>query len=213
LIAIEKWIKDLQGLTLKNVEVTVYIKEKKLASEFGEMLFTHYGISGPVILTLSRNIVEYLKQQPIISINLKPTLTEQEVDRRLLKDLHLYKNKIYKNSLNDLLPKKMIPIFIKYTGIKHDKPVNQISKSERKTIVDCLRNFRLTISGCKEKEAIVTKGGVSVKEINPKTMESKIIKGLFFAGEVIDIDGVTGGYNLQAAFSTGFVAGHNASTK
>jgi predicted Rossmann fold flavoprotein len=212
LITTEKWIKNLQGLALKNVEATVYVKQRKLVSEFGEMLFTHYGISGPIILTLSRTVVDHLKEHPVVSINLKPALSESELDQRLLKDFSLYKNKIYKNSLNNLLPKKLIPVFINYTGIDPYKPINQISKSERKIILNSMRNFCVTVCGCRDKEAIVTRGGVSVKEINPKTLESKIIKGLFFAGEVIDVDGLTGGYNLQAAFSTGFVAGLNAST-
>jgi len=207
LISPEPWIRDLQGLTLKNVEATVYFKQKKLATEFGEMLFTHYGISGPIILTLSRHVIDYLQYNPIVSINLKPALKEHELEQRLLRDFSLYRNKIFKNSLNDILPKKMIPVFIEYTGIDSEKQVNQITRNERRKILDCMRNFHITISGCREKEAIVTRGGVSIKEINPKTMESKIIKGLYFAGEVIDIDGVTGGYNLQAAFSTGFVAG------
>ncbi|HHY41296.1 MAG TPA: NAD(P)/FAD-dependent oxidoreductase [Thermoanaerobacterales bacterium] len=209
LICQEDWVKDLQGLTLKNVEATVYVKQKKIASEFGEMLFTHYGISGPIILTLSRQVVDYLESNPVVSINLKPALTEQELEQRLLRDFNLYKNKMFKNSLNDLLPKKMIPVFVNYTGIDPEKKINQITRNERKKILDSLRNFCVTITGCREKEAIVTRGGVSIKEINPKTMESKKIKGLYFAGEVIDIDGVTGGYNLQAAFSTGFVAGCN----
>jgi len=130
-----------------------------------------------------------------------------------MRDFSLYKNKMFKNALNDLLPKKMIPVFIKYTGINPEKKVNQITRNERKKILDSLRYFRVTIVGCREREAIVTRGGVSIKEINPKTMESKIISGLYFAGEVIDIDGVTGGYNLQAAFSTGFVAGQSFALK
>ncbi|NLZ53408.1 MAG: NAD(P)/FAD-dependent oxidoreductase, partial [Thermoanaerobacteraceae bacterium] len=210
LISQEYWVRDLQGLTLKNVEATVYVKQKKIASEFGEMLFTHYGISGPIILTLSRHVIDYLKYNPVVSINLKPALSVQELEQRLLRDFSLYKNRMLKNSLNDLLPRKIIPVFIKYTGIDSEKPVNQITRIERKRILDCMRDFCVTISGCREKEAIVTRGGVSIKEINPKTMESKKINGLYFAGEVIDIDGVTGGYNLQAAFSTGFVAGYNS---
>lgn len=209
LLTQEHWVKNLQGLTLKNVEATMYVKEKKIASEFGEMLFTHYGISGPIILTLSRYAVDHLKHRPVVSINLKPALTEEQLEQRLLRDFDLYKNKMFKNSLNDLLPKKMIPVFVNYTGIDPEKKINQITRNERKKILDSLRNFCVTITGCRENEAIVTRGGVSIKEINPKTMESKKIKGLYFAGEVIDIDGVTGGYNLQAAFSTGFVAGCN----
>jgi len=213
LIAKEKWVKDLQGLTLKNVEATVYCNQKRIASEFGEMLFTHYGLSGPIILTLSRYVVDFIEYAPVVSINLKPALSEEELEQRLLRDFSLYKNKMFKNALNDLLPKKMIPVFINYTGINPEKKVNQITRRERNVILDSLRNFCVTVTDCREKEAIVTRGGVSVKEINPKTMESKKIKGLFFAGEVLDIDGVTGGYNLQAAFSTGFVAGRSSALK
>ena len=213
LIAKEAWVKDLQGLTLKNVEATIYIKQKKVASEFGEMLFTHFGISGPIILTLSRHVIDYLDFSPVISINLKPALTEDELEQRLMRDFNLYKNKMFKNALNDLLPKKLIPVFINYTGISPEKKVNQITRTERKKILDSLRNFCVTVVGCREREAIVTRGGVSIKEINPKTMESKLIKGLYFAGEVIDVDGFTGGYNLQAAFSTGFVAGRSSALK
>lgn len=212
LITKEKWVKDLQGLSLKNVSATVYVSGKKVASEFGEMLFTHFGISGPIILTLSRYVVDNLENTPIVSIDLKPALSEEELDERLLRDFERYKNKLFKNSLNDLLPKKLIPVFINYSEIDPEKPVNQLTQGERVKIRQRLKNFAVTVAGCREKEAIVTRGGVCVKEINPKTMESKLIKGLFFAGEVIDVDGVTGGYNLQAAFSTGFVAGKSSAS-
>jgi len=210
LITQEDWVKELQGLALKNVEASVHINHKKIASEFGEMLFTHFGISGPIVLTLSRYVVDHLDKKPVVSINLKPALTIEELEKRLMRDFLVYKNKIFKNALNDLLPKKIIPVFINYCGIDSEKKVNQITRNERKKIVDSLRNFCVTVTGCREREAIVTRGGVSIKEINPKTMESKKIKGLYFAGEVIDVDGLTGGYNLQAAFSTGFVAGRNS---
>lgn len=210
LVTREKWVKDLQGLSLKNVSAKVYVNGREIASEFGEMLFTHFGISGPIILTLSRYVVDNLENTPIVSIDLKPALSEAELDQRLLKDFERYRNKIFKNALNDLLPKKLIPVFVNYSGIDPEKPVNQLTQGERIKIRQNLKNFAVTIVGCREKEAIVTRGGVCVKEINPKTMESKIVKGLFFAGEVIDIDGVTGGYNLQAAFSTGFVAGKSS---
>lgn len=212
LITKEKWVKDLQGLSLKNVSATVYVSGKKVASEFGEMLFTHFGISGPIILTLSRYVVDNLENTPIVSIDLKPALSEEELDERLLRDFERYKNKLFKNSLNDLLPKKLIPVFINYSEIDPEKPVNQLTQGERVKIRQSLKNFAVTVVSCREKEAIVTRGGVCVKEINPKTMESKLIKGLFFAGEVIDVDGVTGGYNLQAAFSTGFVAGKSSAS-
>lgn len=209
LITKEKWVKELQGLTLKNVEVTLISNGKKIAKEFGEMLFTHFGVSGPIILTISRKAVA-CKQPLSLYINLKPALTPESLYLRLERDFERYHRKIFKNSLEDLLPKKMIPIFIELVGIAPDKPVNEISKSEKQKIVQTLRAIPLTIIGAREKEAIVTQGGVSVKEINPKTMESRLIKNLFFTGEIIDIDGYTGGYNLQAAFSTGYLAGINA---
>ncbi|HHW02725.1 MAG TPA: NAD(P)/FAD-dependent oxidoreductase [Thermoanaerobacterales bacterium] len=212
LITSEEWVKQLKGLTLKNVEITFYLKQKKVASKFGEMLFTHFGVSGPVVLTLSRDMVEHLGEpDPLqLSINLKPALKPVEIEARLDRDFKLYERKLFKNALNDLLPKKMIPVFITLCGIDPEKPTNQITRKERQKIIAMLTDLRVTITGCRSKEAIVTRGGVSVKEINPRTMESKILKGLFFAGEVIDIDGLTGGYNLQAAFSTGYLAGISA---
>jgi hypothetical protein len=206
----EEWVKQLQGLTLKNVEITFYLREKKVTTIFGEMLFTHFGVSGPVILTLSRDVVEHLGEPIQLSINLKPALNQAELETRLEKDFKRYERKLFKNALNDLLPKKIIPVFIKLSGIDPEKPVNQITREERQKIITILTDLRVTITGCRPKEAIVTRGGVSVKEINPKTMESRIVKGLFFAGEVIDVDGLTGGYNLQAAFSTGCLAGIHA---
>ncbi|MGB9839606.1 NAD(P)/FAD-dependent oxidoreductase [Thermovenabulum sp.] len=212
LITKENWVKDLQGLSLKNVEVTSFYNGIKINSEFGEMLFTHYGVSGPVILTISREIVDYIneKKEVIISINLKPALTLEKIYERVCRDFEKYSRKLFKNSLDDLLPKKLIPVIINLSGISPEKPVNQVSKEERMKLVELLSNLKLTVIGCREKEAIITRGGVSVKEINPKTMESKLVKGLYFAGEVIDIDGYTGGFNLQAAFSTGYLAGVNA---
>lgn len=211
----ETWVKELKGLTLKNVETTVYIDGKDIVSDFGEMLFTHFGLSGPIILTLSRYVVDYLnnKHNVEISIDLKPALTKNELDKRLLRDFDKYKRKLFKNALNDLLPKMLIPRFIHECNINPEKPVNQITKEDRKKIINKLKNFRLTICGCRENLAIVTKGGVSIKEINPKTMESKLKKGLFFAGEVMDVDAYTGGYNLQIAFSTGYIAGISATLK
>lgn len=215
LITRESWVKDLKGLTLKNVEATVYIDGKKVASNFGEMLFTHFGISGPIILKLSRYIVDYLgsKHNISISIDLKPALTIEELDKRLLRDLNKYKRKLFKNALNDLLPKKLIPVFIQECNIYLNKPVNQITIGEREKVIKKLKDLKLTIIGCKTNLAIITKGGVSVDEINPKTMESKLKKGLFFAGEVIDVDAYTGGYNLQIAFSTGCIAGVSVTLK
>mgnify|MGYP000953613653 CR=1 FL=1 len=206
----ENWVKQLQGLTLKNVKAYLYIDDEIKSSEFGEMIFTHFGISGPIILTLSRSAVENLPGNVKISIDLKPALSEEQLDKRVLKDFKLYQKKLLKNSLDGLLPKKLISVFIDYCKLNPQKPVNQITKEDRYKIVKSLKDFKLTITGYNSKEAIVTRGGVSTKKIDPRTMQSKIIEGLFFAGEVIDVDGLTGGYNLQVAFSTGYLAGINA---
>ncbi|MCG0276082.1 MAG: NAD(P)/FAD-dependent oxidoreductase [Thermosediminibacteraceae bacterium] len=210
LITKEEWVKDLQGLTLKNVEVTAYCQGKKLDSNFGEMLFTHYGVSGPIILTISRSVVEHIGKGVILSINLKPALDREKLKERLKRDFEKYSRKHIKNALDDLLPKRLIPIFINLCGLDPEKPVNQLTREERNEIIQKLTDLRVTIIGCMEDEAIVTRGGICVKEIDARTMESKIIKGLYFAGEVIDVDGLTGGYNLQAAFSTGYLAGISA---
>ncbi len=208
----EAWVKELQGLSLKNVALKATFNKKIIYEDFGEMLFTHFGISGPVPLTMSNYINKYLvgSNKITVSINLKPTLDIETLDKRLQKDFDIYSNKQFKNSLNDLLPKKLIPTFISLTGIPEDKYVNQITKEERIKIIDLLTNLKLTVNKTRPiKEAIVTSGGVNTKEINPSSMESKIIKGLFFAGELIDVDALTGGYNLQIAFSTGYLAGAN----
>ncbi len=210
MISDAKWVRDLQGLTLKNVEATLFVAAKKMDKGFGEMLFTHYGISGPIILTLSRTAAEHAGAQMVVSVNLKPALSHLQLDDRLLRDFDLYKNKLFKNSLSDLLPQKMIPVFLTLCGIDPEKQVNKISRAERQRILNLLTGLQIPVVDFREKEAIVTRGGIAVTEINPKTMESKKIGGLYFAGEVIDIDGYTGGYNLQAAFSTGFVAGNSA---
>lgn len=210
LIVKENWAKHLQGLTLKNVKVTSYEENNKIESQFGEMLFTHFGVSGPIIFSLSRKIIDHLDKKVSISINLKPALNRTQLDQRLLKDFKHKHKKRFKNSLDALLPKKLIPVFIDLTGIDPEKPVNQITKFDRQIIIDKLTDLRLNITGCIKEQAIVTRGGLSVKEINPKTMESLLVKGLYFAGEVLDIDGLTGGYNLQAAFSTGYLAGLNS---
>jgi len=174
------------------------------------MLFTHFGVSGPIILTLSRKAVDVFGKGKIeLEINLKPALSEEQLHARLIRDFTSTKH--FKNYLPDLLPRAMIPIFIKLTGIPEHLPVNSITAEKRKRMVELLRNLRLTVTGLRPPdEAIVTAGGVDIKEINPKTMESRLVKGLYFVGEVIDIDATTGGYNLQAAFSTGWVAGESA---
>ncbi len=204
-------IKELMGLSLKNVLLKAFVNGKKKGEEFGEMIFTHFGISGPVVLTLSKIAVDALKKEKnkvTYCIDFKPALSFDELDKRIVRDFEKYNNKHFKNALDDLLPRKMIPVVLNRSGIDEEKKVNQISKEERKIIIDLLKDFPVEISGTRPlSEAIVTSGGISLKEINPKTMESKLYPGLFFAGEILDLDGVTGGYNLQEAFSTGFLAG------
>ncbi len=213
LLVKEDYIKELQGLSLKNVSIKVIVDNSTIYDDFGEMLFTHYGLSGPIILSASFYITEHLKKKRNIklSIDLKPALSEDELDKRVLKDFQEKINKNFKNSLNDLLPQKLIPVIIKLCKIDENKEVNQISKEERKQLVNILKNLEFTITGTRPiAEAIVTSGGISLKEINPKTMGSKLVQGLYFAGEVMDLDAFTGGFNLQIAFSTGYAAGSNA---
>lgn len=208
----EGWVKELQGLALKNVEASLYMGDKFLGKEFGEMLFTHFGVSGPIILTLSRKVaINNSSAGFTLKINLKPALDEETLDLRLQKDFIKFQRRQLKNSLNELLPSSLIPVIINLSGISEDKYVHQITREERQRILSALTGMELTILGPRSlAEAIVTAGGVSLKEINPRTMESKLVKGLYFAGEVLDVDGFTGGYNLQAAFSTGFSAGESA---
>jgi predicted Rossmann fold flavoprotein len=210
----ESWIKDLQGLSLKNVEVNVKTKDKIKIKEFGECLFTHFGLSGPIILNISKKIGELLKDNNEIklSIDLKPSLDLKKLDERIQRDLSKHQNKSFKNCLDDLLPKKLIPIFLEKSKINPEKKGNSVTKIERKNLLHLFKNFELTvISLIGFESAIVTAGGVSLKEIDDKTMKSKKINNLFFAGEIIDIDGPTGGYNLQNCWSTGYLAGENAS--
>jgi len=212
----EAWCRELVGLSLKNVTARVKLNGKIIAEEFGEMLFTHYGLSGPIILTLSRVVVRALEQklQPLIELNLKPALTTEQLDARLLRDFEKYARKQFKNGLVDLLPQRLIAPVIALAGIPPEMPVHQISKKQRAALLEVLTCLPLTVTGKRPlREAIVTAGGVSVKEIDPATMESKLIKELYFAGELLDVDGNTGGYNLQAAFSTGFLAGSSAGGK
>lgn len=202
----ESWAKELQGLSLKNVELNIYENKKLVSKEFGEMLFTHFGISGPIVLTGSR----YIKKGKdyTISINLKPALDYKELDNRVQKDFQKFINKDFKNSLDELLPKKLIDVVIKLSKIPENKKVNTITKEERKYLVNLLQDLSLTVKGLRPiEEAIVTAGGVDTKEIDPSTMKSKIIDNLYFSGEVIDIDAYTGGYNVQIALSTGYLAG------
>ena len=202
--------KKTQGLSLKNVSIKLKDKEKVIYQDFGEMLFTHFGVSGPIILSASsyliryKNIEQLLKEQEIVlEIDLKPALDEEKLDLRILRDFEEAKNKEFKNSLDGLLPKKLIPVIIERTKINPYKKVNEITKEERKRIVKELKELKIIITGVRPiEEAIITSGGICIKEINPKTMESKIVKGLYFAGEIIDVDCLTGGFNLQVAWST-----------
>lgn len=205
------YIAGLQGLSLRNIEGTVYADSKKIGSEFGEMLFTHFGVSGPIILSLSKCVAEAFArgaQEVELAIDLKPALDKDKLDARLQRDFMQYSRKQMPNGMKDLLPQRLIAPVLDQAFIDEEKFVNQLSRAERRRLVDVLKAFTVPITGTRPiAEAIVTAGGVSLKEIDPKTMESKLIKGLFFAGEVMDIDGYTGGYNLQAAFSTGYAAG------
>lgn len=207
----ENWVKDLQGLTLKNVSISLLdLKGKKVYSDFGEMIFTHFGVSGPVILSSSRHILDYDYKNIRLIIDLKPALSEEKLDDRVKRDFEKYSRKQFKNSLGDLLPKKLVPVIVKLSDIPPYKYVNQITREERRILVKLLKGLELSITGSRPiEEAIVTAGGVSTDEINPSTMESKIVKGIFFAGEIIDVDAYTGGFNLTIAFSTGYVAGMN----
>lgn len=203
----EEWIKELQGLSLKNVKFSIKDeKNKVLYDEMGEMLFTHFGISGPIVLSGSR--IVNLKPNLKAVINLKPALSEDELDKRVQKDFSKYLNKDFKNSLDDLLPSKIIPTIIQLSNIDENKKVNSITKEERKKLVHLLQNFELNIKGLKPiPQAIITSGGVDVNEIDPSTMKSKLIDNLYFAGEMIDVDAYTGGFNIQIALSTGYLSG------
>lgn len=211
----ESFCRDIMGLSLKNVEVTAYnSKNKKTHSGFGEMLFTHFGVSGPLILSLSAHIKKELSKGVYIKIDLKPALDEQQLDSRILRDFDKQKNKHLINALDGLLPKALIPVIISISDIDPHKSVCEITREERKRLVNSLKGFTLNITGFRPlSEAIITSGGIKVSEINSSTMESKLISGLYFAGEVIDVDGYTGGYNLQVAWSTGYLAGLNAATE
>ena len=204
----EEWEELLMGLSLKNIEVTFYDGDKRLYTDFGEMLFTHFGVSGPVILSASSVLTSVVKDRPVkLSIDLKPAITQEQLDERILRDFSKEQNKAFKNSLDELLPKKLIPVIVMLSGIKPDKRVNEITRQERQRLVRLLKNLEMTVTSTRGfNEAIITHGGVNVKEINPSTMESKIVKNVYFAGEVLDVDAVTGGFNLQVAWSTAFAA-------
>ncbi len=215
LVCNEKWCEDLMGLSLRNVEVTAYNnKNKKIHTGFGEMLFTHFGVSGPLILSLSAHIKKELDAGVYIKIDLKPALDEQQLDTRILRDFDKNKNKHLINALDELLPKKLIPVIIEISGIEPHKSVCEITREERRNLLSVIKGLTLNVKGFRPiSEAIITSGGIKVSEINSSTMESKIVNGLYFAGEIIDVDGYTGGYNLQVAWSTGYLAGMNAGTE
>ena len=204
------YYKKLQGLTLKNVKLSLFIDNKKYKEFFGEMLFTHYGISGPIVLSASSLINRLPLSRIKLILDLKPALTDEQLDARLLRDFDKYKNKDIANCLKGLLPNALIAVVLQKSGVPFDKKTNSITKSERLSLLTCIKNFDIIISSLRGfDEAIVTAGGVNVNEINPKTMESKLIKGLYFCGEVLDVDAFTGGFNLQIAFSTGYAAGNS----
>jgi len=211
----EPWVKELQGLSLKNVRIKFICGKKTIVSEIGEMLFTHFGVSGPLILELSSAVVDWLKarKDPVrLVIDLKPGLDEEQLDKRLVRDFENQGAKIYKNVLVEILPGKLIDVFVRISGISQNKKANQITQEERRNILRLLKEFSLTLTKPRPiEEAIITRGGVSTREIDPRTMQSRLIKGLYFCGEIIDVDALSGGYNLQAAFSTGFLAGESAS--
>ena len=207
LVSEDEACRQMQGLSLKNVSLKLTKGRKILYEELGEMIFTHFGISGPLVLTAS---CYYTKPEDDLTVHLdlKPALSEKQLDERILRDFGANKNSYFKNSLNKLLPSKMIPVIVELSGIAPDKPVNEVTKEERRKLVALLKNVEMHISGLRGfSEAIVTRGGVSVKDVDPGTMESKKVRGLYFAGEVLDLDAVTGGYNLQIAWSTGYLAG------
>lgn len=209
LTAKEPYVKQMQGLSLKNVGVTIRREQKVLFEDFGEMQFTHFGVSGPLILRASSLVGKELNRQPLaMALDLKPALNEHQLDQRLLREFGQNKNKRFKNSVHGLLPAKMIPVLIQLSGIDPDKKINEMTRQERGGLITLLKAFPVTLTGMRDfNEAIITKGGISVKEVNPSTMESKKLPGLYFAGEVLDLDAMTGGFNLQIAWSTGYLAG------
>lgn len=211
----EPWICELQGLSLRNVEAKILDGKKELYKDFGEMLFTHFGVSGPLIISASSYVGKKFmdkngqKKELTLEIDLKPALTEEQLDQRVLRDFEENHNRQFKNAITKLFPTKLIPVMLELGGIDPEKKINSIEKEERKQFVHLIKHFRMTLTGLRDyPEAIITKGGVNVKEIDPGTMESKLVKGLYFAGEVLDLDALTGGFNLQIAWSTGYAAGN-----
>ena len=208
----ESFVKDLMGLSLRNIQITIKAGQKQIYQDFGEMLFTHFGVSGPVILSASSYIIPYLKKKEelILTIDLKPALSHEQLDNRILRDFEEFKNKQFKNSLTHLLPNKLIDVIIRLSLIDPDKKVNSVTKEERLRLVGLLKSFELHITKLSEyNQAVITKGGINIKEINPATMESKKVKNVYFVGEVLDLDALTGGFNLQIAWSTAYTAGNS----
>lgn len=205
----ESWVPQLQGLSLRNIEITIYDGKKRLYQEFGELLFTHYGVSGPVILSASSHVGERLREIPLkLEIDLKPALSMEQLSQRVLREFEENQNRQFKNAVGRLFPSKLTPVMLKLGGIAPEKKVNIISREERERFVRKIKHLPLTLTGLRGyDEAIITKGGVATREIDPGTMESKLVKGIYFAGEVLDLDGLTGGFNLQIAWSTAYAAG------
>ena len=212
MVAKESYIKELQGLSLKNVRARIFDGAKLVYDDFGEMLFTHFGVSGPLMLSASAVVNDCLLSRHLqLFIDLKPALTIEQLDQRILRDFEKFKNKQFKNALGALLPSRLIPVAVALSQVDAERKVHEITKEERKSLLQVLKNFPATLTGFRDfKEAIITRGGVHVKEIDPSTMESKLVKGLYFAGEMLDVDALTGGYNLQAAWSSGYLAGSSA---
>ena len=212
MVAKESYIKELQGLSLKNVRARIFDGAKLVYDDFGEMLFTHFGVSGPLMLSASAVVNDCLLSRHLqLFIDLKPALTIEQLDQRILRDFDKFKNKQFKNALGALLPSRLIPVAVALSQVDAERKVHEITKEERKSLLQVLKNFPATLTGFRDfKEAIITRGGVHVKEIDPSTMESKLVKGLYFAGEMLDVDALTGGYNLQAAWSSGYLAGSSA---
>lgn len=211
----EPWVKELQGLSLRNVRAVIRGGKKVLYEDFGEMLFTHYGVSGPLMLTASSYVGKMLKKQELLlEIDLKPALSDEQLDHRILRDFEENRNRQFKNSLGKLFPAKLIPVMVELGGIDPEKRVHEVTKEERMGFERLIRRFTLTLTGLRDyREAIITRGGVKTKEIDPGTMESKLVEGLYFAGEILDTDAVTGGFNLQIAWSTGCAAGRGIRDK
>lgn len=211
LVIKEEWVKELQGLSLRNVQATVYDGKKKMYDDFGEMLFTHYGVSGPLMLSASSYIAKKVREKELkLVIDLKPALSFEQLDQRVLRDFEENINKQFKNAIQKLFPAKLIPVILAVGDIDPEKKVNLITKEERQQFVRLIKAFTMTINGLRDfNEAIITKGGIKVKEVNPSTMESKLVSGLYFVGEVLDLDALTGGFNLQIAWSTGYAAGNS----